>query len=339
MEQWKNRMYFWLALIGSAVGLGNIWRFPYLLAEGGGLFLILYFVALVVIGTPMLMLELRLAKKHKETIKKVFREAGKHIGKPLGKWYLLIVALFFIMGSYYAIVVAQTLQYGVGLHLPSAIFIVWAITIYGVFRGIKGIEKLNTYFMGLLLVLLIVVAAMTIKEVPNLLALPSNVSLAENIAIAVAQVLFSLSIGAGMTYTYATYAKKYVEWKTALVVVLSDLAIALMASMIVFSLPYSRGVFMAFGNLQTSLLAGGGPLLNGLFFLTLFAAGITSLLSIGKMMVDNSSKRFLLLQALMSGSLLVFGTPIIEFLDRSVVNTLFLVMLPVNAYVFYKMSR
>ena len=335
-EVWSSRLSFWVALVSSAVGLGNIWRFSYLLAEYGSMFLLLYAVALFAIGVPMLCLELLLASKtKKEPVRALFEKEGGIFKK----WPLLIGALFFTLGSYYAVIVAETLNYAISLHLSPALFLVWALTLVAVFKGIEGIEKANNLLMFLLVVFLLYLFFNVSPALGVLLNLPSTSPFLEVLGAAVAQVLFSLSVGAGMTYTYSTYVgRSYSISRTAFVVAVADVAIALIASAVIFSLPVDKSMLVAFDSLASLALSSLGGIGAAVLFLALFSAGLTSLIAIVKVVYDNWGKRVVWGQFLFSLVLGLLLPELIKPLDQYVVTYLFLLMLPVNAFFFYRLA-
>ncbi len=107
-ERWDNRTAFILAAIGSAVGLGNVWRFPYVCYQnGGGAFLIPYFVALVTAGIPILILEFSLGSKFGKGPPAAMSMAGK--GKEWVGWFAILVA--FAIVCYYCVIIAWSLSY------------------------------------------------------------------------------------------------------------------------------------------------------------------------------------------------------------------------------------
>ena len=106
--QWKSRMGFILAALGSAVGLGNIWRFSYLCYEnGGGAFLIPYLIALVVVGIPLLILELGLGHKMRGSAPMSFAKVNRH-WEWLGWWQILMAV---VIAFYYVMIIAWALSY------------------------------------------------------------------------------------------------------------------------------------------------------------------------------------------------------------------------------------
>ena len=185
-EQWETRWGFILAAVGSAIGLGNIWRFPYMVYEnGGGAFLIPYFFALLTAGIPIIILEFGLGHKYKGSAPKAFFNAVRK-WEWLGWWQVLVA---FVISIYYVVVIAWALNYTLiavnqgwgkntgeffikeflqsspgplelgGIVWPIFIstLVVWLIIWYVNFSGIKkGIEWANKIFMPILFLLLLI---------------------------------------------------------------------------------------------------------------------------------------------------------------------------------------
>src|SRR6056297_3637654 len=107
-DQWGSRIGFILAAIGSAVGLGNIWRFPYMAYEnGGGAFLLPYFFAVLTAGIPLLILEMGLGHKMRGSAPLAFRKI-KEKYETLGWWAVLVTA---VVTVYYSVIVAWAVNY------------------------------------------------------------------------------------------------------------------------------------------------------------------------------------------------------------------------------------
>lgn len=241
-EQWGTRVGFVVASIGSAIGLGNIWRFPYMAYDnGGGAFLIPYFFAMLTAGIPIIIMEFALGHKFKGSAPMSFAKA-KEKWEWLGWWQVFIS---FIIAIYYVVVIAWALNYtflafnlGWGqdtkgfffskfLHLSSSpmqwgnivwpIFVstlvLWLITWFILYSGVKkGIEFANKIFMPLLFILLIIMLgrAITLKGASEGLQwlFRPDFSAILNYKVwtaAYGQIFFSLSICFGIMITYASY--------------------------------------------------------------------------------------------------------------------------------------
>jgi NSS family neurotransmitter:Na+ symporter len=244
-ENWGSRVGFILAAIGSAVGLGNIWRFPGVAYEnGGGAFLIPYLVALTTAGIPLLVMEFTLGRRYKGSAPVALRRADKRI-EAIGWWQ---VAISIVIAVYYAAIIAWAGWYGwfsisqqwggdPGMFLTAdflqasdgfgdfttwlpgigiAMILVWAFTLLVIGAGIKkGIETTSKVFIPLLLVMfgILVVQALTQEgavEGLNAFFTPDwDKVLEPGVWLAAyGQIFFSLSIGFGIMITYASYLKR-----------------------------------------------------------------------------------------------------------------------------------
>lgn len=244
-EQWGSKMGFILAAVGSAVGLGNIWRFPYLVYNnGGGAFLVPYFIAILTAVIPILILEYGMGHKYRASTPLALARGNKK-WEWLGWWPT--INAFFIL-AYYSMILSWAIKYltlsfnkGWGsdpnnyfyndfLKLSSSPFeftaIIWAVLIgiaalwlvnwFICYKGVKGgIEKLNKVLLPLLIIIMVVIA---IKGVTldgatlglNKLFTPdwSRVKEPSVWIAAYGQVFFSLSVGMGIMMTYSSYLPK-----------------------------------------------------------------------------------------------------------------------------------
>ena len=195
-EQWSGQLGFLMAAIGSAIGLGNIWRFPGVAySNGGGAFMIPYIIALLAVGVPVLLLDYALGHRYRGSSPAVFRRVSARF-EWLGWWHVVIC---FVIMTYYVVIVAWALRYTVfsltiawgedaagffneyiGLGMISEagvpaysarpiagvvvpLVLVWAYGLYVVARGVsRGVERANRIFLPVLVVmfLMLVVRAM-----------------------------------------------------------------------------------------------------------------------------------------------------------------------------------
>ncbi len=241
--QWKTRMGFLLAALGSAVGLGNIWRFSYLCYKnGGGAFLIPYFIALVVAGIPLMILELGIGHKMRGSAPMSLAKINPHwewVG-----WWAVIFVMFGIV-LYYSVIISWCFNYllysinlawgddpndfffkkflgltsgpqEIGNIRSSILFslaLVWFLNWFIVFRGIeKGIEKANKIFMPLLFFLTAILVFWSLRlpgalEGIKIYLKPDFSTLARpGVWIdAFSQIFFTLSLGFGIMIAYASY--------------------------------------------------------------------------------------------------------------------------------------
>jgi len=244
-QQWGSRYGFIMAAVGSAVGLGNIWRFPAVAYEnGGGAFFLPYLFALLTAGIPILIMEFTMGHKYRGSAPlSLFRVNKK--AEWLGWWQVLIA---FVICTYYAVIVAWAIKYTIfsfgtqwgadpgkflfgkvlklsekpgeiGSLVPGVVLpllFVWAVTLFVLYKGVsKGIEKLNKIFLPTLVVMfmVIVVRAVTLDgavEGLNAFFKP-NWDMILNGKVWVAaygQIFFSLSIGFAIMLTYSSYLPK-----------------------------------------------------------------------------------------------------------------------------------
>ncbi|MCX2525446.1 sodium-dependent transporter [Larsenimonas rhizosphaerae] len=289
--QWSSRLAFLLAAVGSSVGLGNIWKFPYMTGEsGGGAFVVVYLICIALVGLPILMSEWLLGRLgQKNPMSSMQKIAGRM--KRSQSWGL--VGLAGILGAYlilsfYSVIGGWALAYikyavtdtfstldgdSVGslfgnlLGDPSTLLLwhsVFMIMTVGVVIGgvAGGLERAAKTLMPALVVLLVVMvgyAATTdgFAEGVRYLLLPDFSKLtAQTILAAMGHAFFTLSLGMGIMMAYGSYLSDDVNiGRTAVIVVFMDTIIALMAGMAIFPIVFSNG-----------LDAGAGP---GLIFQTL----------------------------------------------------------------------
>jgi neurotransmitter:Na+ symporter, NSS family len=244
-QQWGSRYGFILAAVGSAIGLGNIWRFPAVAYDnGGGAFFIPYLVALLTAGIPILILEFAIGHKYRGSSPLSFFRLNKN-SEWLGWWQIFIA---FVISTYYAVIIAWALKYSIySLNLtwgdkPSdffygeviklsakpgevgglvpgvviALLIVWAVTLLVLYKGIaKGIERFNKIFLPALVImfLFIVIRAVTLEGAGlglNTFFTPDWSKIADGKVwiAAYGQIFFSLSIAFAIMVTYSSYLPK-----------------------------------------------------------------------------------------------------------------------------------
>jgi NSS family neurotransmitter:Na+ symporter len=241
-EQWGSRLGFILAAAGSAIGLGNIWMFPKTAGEnGGGLFVLLYLLCVMVIGVPLMLAELAIGRASQSNAVGAFKKLTP--GKP---WFLtggLGVLAGFLILSFYAVIGGWILIYlwdsitglltSQGMNTLTALnehftnrttdpmysilfyFIFMALTIFIVYKGIgEGIEKWSKILMPVLLGLLVLVIVRglflegAMKGLEFLFVPRFEDFKPETLAGALSQAFFSLSLGMGAMITYGSYLKK-----------------------------------------------------------------------------------------------------------------------------------
>lgn len=319
--QWATKLGFILSAAGSAVGLGNIWRFPYLTGQNGGAaFVLVYLCCVVLIGVPGLMNEMALGRLTAKNSVGAFRATGASLIFRITGGMLAISVSFFVL-SYYTVIAGWTLGYmGTtlsGTAVPFHTFIAtpeWVlpltalamlVTIIIVAGGISGgIEKANKVMMPALfgLLVLVIIRSLTLPGamegvkyylIPDFTAIDGTVVLK-----ALTQAFFSLGIGWGIILTYGSYMPKdHSIPASSLWVGITDTSVALLSGLMVFPAVFAFGSDPASGpTLVFEVLAGifpqmpFGNIFGALFYLLLFFAAITSTISmvevVGSWLID-----------------------------------------------------
>jgi len=306
--QWSSRLVFVLAATGSAVGLGNIWKFPYITGEnGGGAFVLVYLGCIAIIGIPIMMAEILLGRRGRQspinTMTALARESGC---SPRWGWlgWLGVAAGFLIM-SFYSVVAGWALAYVleavsgnfVGLDGDSAgakfgallanpgettfwHTVFTAMTMVVVARGVRsGIERAVRILMPMLFVLLVLLLGYAINTgyfTDGLVFLfrPDFAKLtADGVLVALGHAFFTLSLGMGAIMVYGSYMpQKASITTTTLIIALMDTLVALLAGMAIFPIVYANGLTPSAGPglVFVSLPIAFGEMPGGLLFGTLF---------------------------------------------------------------------
>ncbi len=300
-ETWGSRTGFILAAVGSAIGLGNIWRFPYMVYEnGGGAFLLPYFTAMLLAGIPVMMLEFGLGHKFRGSAPKIFASISKR-AEWLGWWQVLVA---FVIACYYVVVIAWTIDYFLfsftqawtsdpkgfffgqflGLTdspmnlgsiqwpiLGAAVF-AWLVAFLAVFTGVRGgIERVNKIFMPLLFLLVLVFIGRGLflegaVDGLNWLFRPDFSALLNGKvwADAFGQIFFSLSVGFAIMLSYSSYLPKDSDvTNNACITVFVNCGFSLLSGIMIFSV---LGYMAAQQGVEVSDVVSSGV---GLAFITL----------------------------------------------------------------------
>jgi len=323
--QWGSRLGFILAAAGSAIGLGNIWKFPYITGEnGGGLFVLIYLACIVLVGLPIMVAEVLVGRKTQSSPVGAFAmlKGGQSAWKMVG-W--LGVASGFVILSYYSVVAGWACNYwlmsvchffadktpdeidglfGV-LYTSGDINLFWhfafmAMVLGIVVGGIKGgIERWSRILMPVMMVLLVILAirAMTmpgIWEALDFLFMPHAEKLQpSSILEALGHAFFTLSVGMGAMLTYGSYLSRKDNivvasvWITGL-----DTGIALVSCIAIFPILFSFGLEPSAGpglvfKTMPILFSQmpAGLLLAIIFFALLVFAALTSAISLLEVIV------------------------------------------------------
>lgn len=325
-EVWGSKLGFILAAAGSAIGLGNIWKFPYIAGENGGAsFVLVYLICIAVIGLPVLIAEILIGRTtHRNPVGAFYKLSNSKIWASLGG--LGVVAGFMIL-SFYAIIAGWSLGYIVEAALGN--FYIWSdpveaadhfhqlvlnvewilgyfllfmvLTIAIVFAGVqKGIERASKIMMPILFVLLLIlmIRGLTLdgaEEGLNFLWNPDWDKITTGtILLALGHAFFTLSLGMGAMLTYGSYMSESDNIpKAAFQIVTLDTVIALMAGMAIFTSVFAVGLDPAAGpGLIFHTLPGvfakmpGGYIFSILFFILLSIAALTSSISLLEVVVS-----------------------------------------------------
>jgi neurotransmitter:Na+ symporter, NSS family len=324
-EHWSGRLGFTLAAIGSAVGLGNMWRFSYMAAENGGAaFVVLYVVMTLVVGLPVMLAELTLGRGAGKSPIQAIAHYGGERWKPLGG---LFVLTGFVILAYYSVIAGWTFRYSIesiangfpmdaGDHF-SRIASGWpalgwhlafmALTTAVVSGGVRsGIERTSLLLMPLLglIVLGLAIYASTLDGAAAGYAYYFQTDFAAiwNTAVlrdAAGQAFFSLSLGMGAILTYASYLDRNTDLPAeSITIAISDFAVAFLAGLVVFPLLFALGLqddvgASTVGALFITIpkafaeLGTAGTVIGVAFFLALLVGGLTSAISLLEVVVSS----------------------------------------------------
>jgi NSS family neurotransmitter:Na+ symporter len=340
-EKWGSRTGFLLAGIGSALGLGNVWRFPYIVGQnGGGAFLIPYLVSVLLLGIPLMILEFAVGREFKGSVVSSLRKIRSEF-----KWVgfvALIVAL--VVLSYYLVITGWTFAFFLfaltgtefafdnltHTYLSPAFFtIVVFVTSFIVARGIRGgIEKTNMMMVPAFVFLLVVMVVYALS-LPNAVVgvsyyLTPDFSILADFSVWIAafgQAFFSLGVGFGILLTYGSYLDERINLVSdSGIIAFFDLLISFISGLLIFPIVFSfgfepaSGPKLAFATLPLIFAqVPYGSLLAGIFFLLLFFAALTSaisLLEVGvAVLVDETALSRFKATVLLSGVIFVLGLP------------------------------
>jgi neurotransmitter:Na+ symporter, NSS family len=322
---WASRMGFILAAAGSAVGLGNIWRFPYVTGKnGGGIFVLVYLFFTILIGLPIMIGEVMLGRATQSSPVAAFKKL-EHGGFSWIGW--LGVAAGFLILSFYSVVAGWAIHYvflavtdsfsGVDPTRVAALFnqlyadpfknvlyhgIFMTITVSIVFGGVQaGIERVSKVLMPALFLMLIglVVYCLFLPGTPKALAFVFAPHLENfkfsSVLMALGQAFFSLSLGMGAMLTYGSYLPRDTGIpKSSVWVAFLDTCIALLSSMVVFPITFSfnmepqAGPGLIFKSIPIAFSQmTGGYMLGLVFFVLVVFAAITSSISLQEVVTSN----------------------------------------------------
>lgn len=307
-EQWSSQWGFLLAAVGFAVGMGNIWRFPYVLGQNGGsAFLFIYLAFALGIGLPLLITEIAIGRRGQSSATGSYRAVAAAVGKSKAWGHVGTLGIFcaFVILSYYTVISGWTLDYfvksasgmlmGVDADESSSLFsgllnnpgkllfwntIVHLLIIFVIRRGVQGgIETAVKILMPALFITLIVMviygmiagdmsAALTFLLEPDFSKVTFNTAM-----MAIGQAFFSIGIGMGSLVVFGSYMPKdFSIVKSATAVILLDTGVAVVAGLAIFPLVFQYGLDTSSGAgliFQTLPLAFG-QMPGGQFFGSIF---------------------------------------------------------------------
>lgn len=317
--QWGSRLAFILAAAGSAIGLGNLWKFPYVTGiNGGGAFVLVYLICILFVGVPVLLAELYIGQQSQTNTVNAFEVMHKKRTLWQLPGWMGIISAFLIL-SFYSVVGGWILDFtyhsvlgtfsGAPENAKTALnslfqdplrqtlwhflFMFSACAI--VIGGIKeGLEKWNKILMPTLLILLLALLVKSFflngfSQAIDFLFEPNfSMLTSESILEAVGHSFFTLSLGMGAIITYGSYLSKKEDLvKVSFALALLDTLIALVAGLVIFSIVFSfdlepaSGPGLIFATLPTLFSQmPGGYFLSLAFFILVGFAALTSAVSI-----------------------------------------------------------
>lgn len=305
---WSSRMAFILAVTGSAVGLGNVWKFPYVAGEnGGGAFVLVYLACVILVGMPVMMSEILIGRRGRRNPVATMKLLGEEEGSSK-HWQVIglagVVAGILIL-SYYSVIAGWTLAYvyksATGVFTDSTAEVVgatfgsfvgnWqalafchtlfmALTIFVVARGVeRGLEQAVRFMVPALLLMMVVLLGYSISSgsfgqgVDFMFSADFSKLSWDSVLAAMGQAFFTLSIGMGAIMAYGAYLPEETSITGASAsVVIADTGIAMLAGLIIFPLVFANALDPAEGPglvFQTLPLALG-QMPAGAFFSTIF---------------------------------------------------------------------
>ena len=318
-DNFSGRFGVIAAAAGSAIGLGNIWRFPYICGQnGGGAFVLVYILCVIFLGLPILLAEFSIGRRSKRNAYRAFKvlSPGKY-------WHLIgvmgIIAAFTIM-SFYSAVGGWIIEYimrsvtGTMTNNPVEQFEQFTVSYKPIFYQIiflalslgivvmgvrKGIEASSKIMMPLFVALLLILCVRSVTlpgavEGLKFMLMPDFSKLTgDSILLAMGQAFFSLSLGMGCMITYGSYIKNDENLMySSSIIVGSDTFVAILAGVLIFpaafalGIPAGSGPGLAFITLPEMFQQmAGGMIFSIIFFVLLFITAITSAISLIEVVV------------------------------------------------------
>lgn len=319
-SRFSGRLGYVLSVAGSAVGLGNIWRFPYLAAKyGGGMFLLVYLILMVTFGYVLIVSETALGRMTRKSPAGAFCTFGKGLPYQFGGWINAVVPMMIV--PYYSVIGGWVLKYLFEYMRGSASILAdenyftefiassgsvefWfvlfsALVFFVILAGVKrGVERVSKVMMPMLVILAVFVTIYSVTrpgalEGVKYFLIPNFKTFSwMTIVAAMGQMFYSLSIAMGILYTYGSYIGKDVDIeKSTKQVEFFDTAIALLAGLMIIPAVFAfsggdmntlqAGPSLTFITLPKIFASMGiGTVVGIAFFLMFFFAAITSAISL-----------------------------------------------------------
>ncbi|MCL7751471.1 sodium-dependent transporter [Guyparkeria hydrothermalis] len=276
--EWSGRLAFILASAGSAVGLGNIWKFPYIMGEnGGGAFVMIYLACLLIVATPILISEVMLGRRARSNpiigMGKLADQAGVSRGWQLIGWMGVLTG--FLILSFYSVVMGWALSYvekaatgafvGASAATIEGLFdglvgnpgtllfwhtVAMVMTVAVVARGVRGgLELATRIMMPLLIVILVLLVGYNIgtsgfaPAMDFMFAPDFSQVTAQTFLVALGHAFFTLSLGMGAIMVYGSYMPRGTSIvRAGIWIIVLDTGIALLAGMVIFPIVFSNGM-------------------------------------------------------------------------------------------------
>lgn len=327
-----SRFGFILAAVGSAVGLGNVWKFPYVTGEyGGGAFVLVYLITALFVGVFVLIAELLIGKLGQSDAVSMFEKLAVNNGK-YWKFAGFIIIVPLIILSYYSVIIGWIFHYIVisFTALPASVeeskeifmtlltsdvetqlfyhTVVFALVMGIILKGVKdGIEKINKILMPLLALILSIlfVYSMSLDSFSSAVSFMFNPDFTKlsstAVIVAIGQAFYTLSLGMGVILTYAASLPKNTNIVTSsLLITVIDTLVAVVAGLIIFTFLFDQGAEstkgpgLVFISLPAVFYEFGkiGTVLSISFFVAIAFAGVTSAISMLEPMVSYLISRF-----------------------------------------------
>ena len=328
-SSFSGKMGYVLAVAGSAVGLGNIWRFPYLAAKyGGGIFLLVYLVLMLTFGYALIVSETALGRMTKKSPVGAFRSFGKSLPFRFGGWVnavipMLIVPYYCVIGGWVtkylfeyirgnAVTLAEDAYFSgfissgaiVEFWLVMFTFFIFLVIVAGVKQGVERVSKIMLVILAIFVSLYSITRPGAMEGVKYLLIPNLDNFSWMTVVAAMGQMFYSLSIAMGILYTYGSYLKKEVDIeKSTSQVEIFDTAIAVLAGLMIIPavFAFSGGspdtlqagpslMFITIPKVFANMEMGDG--VGILFFLLVLFAALTSAISLTETSVSTFEDQF-----------------------------------------------